>query len=51
VVGCGQILITDLLGHLREFTYGGWIAADSDTDKGQRDAKFHLDWERRVPAR
>ena len=44
VVGCGQILITDLLGRLREFTYGGWIAADSDIDKGQRDAKFHLDF-------
>jgi hypothetical protein len=39
VVGCGQILITDLLGRLREFTYDGWIAADSDIDKGQRDAK------------
>jgi hypothetical protein len=44
VVGRGQILITDFLGHLREFAYGGWIAPNSDIDKGQRDAKFHLDF-------
>jgi hypothetical protein len=44
VVGRGQILITDLLGRLREFAYGGWIAPNGDIDKGQRDAKFHLDY-------
>ena len=44
VVGCGQILIADLLGRLREFADGGRIAADSDIDKGQCDAKFHLDF-------
>ena len=44
VVGRGQILITDLLGRLREFAYGGRIAPNGDIDKGQRDAKFHLDF-------
>jgi len=44
VVGRGQILITDLLGRLREFAYGGWIAPNGNIDKGQRDAKFHLDF-------
>ena len=34
VVGCSQILIADLLGRLREFAYGGRIAANSDVDKG-----------------
>jgi hypothetical protein len=33
----------DLLGRLREFAYGGWIP-NGDIDKGQRDAKFHLDF-------
>jgi hypothetical protein len=44
VIGCGQILVSDFLGRLREFAYGGRIAANSDIDKGQRDAKFHLDY-------
>jgi hypothetical protein len=50
VVGRGQILITDLFGRLRELAYGGWIAPHSDIDKGQRDAKFHLDFPPRVVA-
>src|ERR1700756_3615302 len=37
VVGRGQILITDLLGRLREFAYGDWIAPNGDIDKGQRE--------------
>jgi hypothetical protein len=44
VIGCGQILVSDFLGRLREFAYGGRIAANSDLDKGQRDAKFPLDF-------
>jgi hypothetical protein len=44
VVGCGQILIADLLGRLREFADGGGIAADGDIDQGQCHAKFHLDF-------
>ena len=44
VVGCGQILIADLLGRLRELADGGRIAADRDIDQRQCDAKFHLDF-------
>src|SRR5207248_9491035 len=32
VIGCGQILVSDFLGRLRELRYGGRIAANSDVD-------------------
>src|SRR5215475_12033575 len=43
---CRQWIDPGILGRLREFAYGGWIAPNGNIDKGQRDAKFHLDFPR-----